>query len=128
MRLLLDTHTLIWWDREPAKLPKRVRQAIHSGVNDLLLSIASIWEMQIKQQKGTLRLDRTVRATVQSQQERNGVQILGLTLPHIWQLAELPLHHGDPFDRILVSQAKAEALTLVSCDAIMRRYGVETLW
>ena len=128
MRLLLDTHALIWWDRDPDKLPRRVRRALQAGANELLLSIASIWEMQIKQQKGTLRLDRPVRATIESQQEQNGVQVVGLTLPHVWQLAELPLHHGDPFDRILISQAKAEGLTLVSRDRIMRKYGVEILW
>lgn len=128
MRLLLDTHTLIWWDRDPEKLPGRVLRALEAGSNELLLSIASVWEMQIKQQKGTLELDRPVRATVQSQQERNGIQVVGLTLPHVWQLAELPMHHGDPFDRILISQAKAEGLTLVSRDEILRKYGVRTLW
>ena len=128
MKLLLDTHALIWWDRDPDRLPTRVRQALQAGANELLLSIASIWEMQIKQQKGTLRLDRSVRATIESQQKQNGVQVVGLTLPHVWQLAELPMHHGDPFDRILVSQAKAEGLTLVSRDRIMRKYGVAILW
>lgn len=108
MKLLLDTHTFIWWDSEPARLSPRALALLTERQNTLLLSVISIWEIQIKLQLGKLRLAVPLKEIVESQQQTNNVQILPLTLEHVLALENLPAHHKDPFDRLLVAQAIVE--------------------
>ena len=124
MRLLLDTHTLIWWALSPEKLPNRVLTQLSDVENTLSLSLVSIWEMQIKLQLGKLTLNLPLPELIGSQSQINGLQILAIELAHIWKLAALPSQHRDPFDRLLAAQALVEHLPLVSIDA----YQVERLW
>jgi PIN domain nuclease of toxin-antitoxin system len=128
MNLLFDTHAFIWWDSEPAKLSARVLTLCHDTTNVLFLSVASVWEMQIKQQLGTLKLNLPLAEIIASQQRRNGTEILPVSLAHVLALDDLPGHHKDPFDRLLVAQANVEQAVLVSNDPIFNRYTVNVVW
>ena len=126
MNLLLDTHTFIWSYDEQHKLSRRALQEMSDTSNALFLSVASIWEIQIKIQTGKFK-DPTADV-ISEQQQINGIQILPVQLVHALYLENLPLHHKDPFDRLLISQAFVENMTLVSADANFGKYQVNLLW
>jgi PIN domain nuclease of toxin-antitoxin system len=128
MKLLLDTHTFIWWYNEPKRLPATVLSACQDTENVLMLSVASAWEMQIKSQLGKLHLTKPLSDIIHRQQEQNLLQILPITLPVVLALDNLPLHHRDPFDRLLIAQAQVEQLLLVSKDSKFEEYSVSLLW
>jgi PIN domain nuclease of toxin-antitoxin system len=128
MKLLFDTHAFIWWDSDPSKLSPRVFALCQDRTNLLLLSVASVWEMQIKSQLGKLTLGAPLDELVRRQQETNAVELLPVTIDHVLALQHLPSHHRDPFDRILVAQANAEKATLVTHDPIIARYPVEVVF
>lgn len=122
----MDTHTFIWWDSEPAKLSPRVLALCQDRQNALLLSVVSVWEMQIKLQLGKLWLALPLK--VESQQRTNNVEMLPITLAHVLALENLPVHHKGPFDRLLVAQAPIEEAVLVSADPNIARYAVQIVW
>ncbi len=128
MKLLLDTHTFIWWDSEPSRLSPRILILLQDQANIVMLSVASVWEMQIKVLLGKLRLSLPLAETIQSQQLTNNVQVLPVELPHVLALEKLPLHHKDPFDRLLIAQANIEDATLLSADPAFTKYPVKLLW
>lgn len=128
MKLLLDTHVFIWWDSEPAKLSPQALILCQDPRHVLLLSIASLWEMQIKSQLGKLRLKLPLREIVESQQRINGIEILPVTPDHVWELENLPDHHKDPFDRLLVAQSRVEGAALISADLNIPKYPVRVIW
>jgi PIN domain nuclease of toxin-antitoxin system len=128
MKLLLDTHTFIWWDSEPAKLSPQVLALCQDRTNSLLLSVASIWEMQIKLQLGKLKLDLPLVEIIEGQQQRNNIEVLPVALAHVLALQNLPPHHKDPFDRLLIAQANVEGATLLCNDPVFAKYPVNTLW
>ena len=127
-RLLLDTHTFIWLDLEPTKLSVDCRNLLLDRNNYLLLSLASIWEMQIKYQLGKLKLRLPLPDLIQEQRQVNNIQLLPIELNHIWTLDRLENHHRDPFDRLLIAQAIAEDLPILSDDGLFDLYPVERLW
>ncbi|GAB4506077.1 MAG: type II toxin-antitoxin system VapC family toxin [Anaerolineales bacterium] len=128
MKLLLDTHTFIWWDSEPAKLSPQALALCQDTQNMLLLSVASIWEMQIKFQLGKLRLALPLKEIIESQRQTNNIEILPVTLAHVLALEHLPAYHKDPFDRLLVAQAIVEEAVLVSGDPNIAKYPVQVVW
>ena len=128
MKLLLDTHTFIWWDSEPAKLSSTVLSACRDRTNTLIFSVVSAWEMQIKFQLGKLKLGLPLSEIVRGQQQANNIEILPVTLDHVLMLQKLPSHHGDPFDRLLIAQANVEDAFLVSSDTAFSDYSVKLLW
>jgi PIN domain nuclease of toxin-antitoxin system len=127
MRLLLDTHAFIWWDVDPAKLSPLALTLCQNPANTLFLSLTSVWEMQIKIQLGRLQLRLPLRNTIAAQQA-NGIQILPITVLHIFALEGMPHHHGDPFDRMLIAQANTESMALVSRDPFFSSYSVNVMW
>lgn len=127
MKLLLDTHIFIWWASEPAKLSPRAFSLCQDGANELILSVASVWEMQIKSQLGKLRVALPLRDLVTSQQQTNDLIILPIQLPHVLALQGLPLHHNDPFDRFVIAQAIVENAVLLSMDRVFAQYPVPVL-
>ncbi len=127
MKLLLDTHAFIWWDREPGKLSEQACASCQDEGNVLYLSVASIWEMQIKLGIGKLHFGQSLERVVEDQ-VANGLEILPVELPHLWLLADLPRIHNDPFDRLLVAQAKVEDIFLVSVDRVFSEYPVKLFW
>lgn len=128
MKLLLDTHVFIWWFNEPEKLSKKVLAACEDNKNELTLSVASIWEMQVKMQLGKLRLTHSIKDLISTHQATYDLQILPIELNHVLALDDLPVHHRDPFDRILIAQASAEKQVIVTRDQIFKEYPVELLW
>jgi PIN domain nuclease of toxin-antitoxin system len=128
VKLLLDTHAFLWLMEEPEKLSRKALKACQDRRNELYLSVVSAWEMQIKQQLGKLRLKASLRTIIQQQQEKNKLQILVVKLEHVLALANLPSHHGDPFDRLLIAQAQVEGAFLVSSDPLVTQYPVKVWW
>jgi PIN domain nuclease of toxin-antitoxin system len=128
MRLLLDTHTLIWFDSEPDRLSDICRSIMADNNNSLFLSIASIWEMQIKCQAGRLNLRLPLSRLIDEQAQNNGLEILPIKAQHVYELQNLPLVHNDPFDRIMIAQAIVENLLFVSKDSILGGYPVQHIW
>ena len=128
MRLLLDTHTFLWLDGNPEQLSPKALAACEDPTNDLYLSVVSAWEIQIKHQINRLQLEVALEEMIQGQQDTNAVNILSVELPHIYTLQQLPLHHNDPFDRLLIAQAKAEQMQLVSADGLFEPYLVDVIW
>ena len=128
MRYLLDTHSLIWFIEGDAKLSVRARQLIDDEANELFVSVASLWEMAIKFSIGKLNLGRPFAELFPEQLVDNSIEMLGVTVDHLWAVCELPFHHRDPFDRLLIAQAVVERLPIVSADVIFDRYGVRREW
>ena len=125
MKLLLDTHIFIWWNGNLDLLSPAARSLCEDKANTLVLSLASIWEMQIKYQLGKLTFHQPLAQIIQSQQRDNGIELLPITTEHIYALQKLPAHHRDPFDRLLIAQANAEQLPLITADSAFRQYEVE---
>lgn len=127
MRVLLDTHTFIWWDSDPSRLSPLVLTLCNDPTTTIILSVASVWEMQIKLQLGKLTLNLPLADIVTSQQT-NGIDVLPVNLSHVLALQSLPTPHKDPFDRLLVAQANVESAVLLSADSIFAQYPVQRLW
>jgi PIN domain nuclease of toxin-antitoxin system len=127
LKLLLDTHTFIWWDSDPSKLSSLVHASIQDPTNTVYLSAASVWKMVIKRQLGKLTLRVPLKALI-SQQQSNGIQILSVALPHVLAVDSLPQVHKDPFDRILIAQAIVEGATLASNDELLSKYPAPVIW
>ena len=128
MRVLLDTHTLIWWDSALDKLPVRVQRVLYDSDTTVYVNLASAWEMQIKAQLGKLQEAKPWLTILQDQINHNGFRLLHPELSHIQQLDHLPFHHKDPFDRLLIAQAIVEDLTLVSRDPKFTPYPAHLFW
>ena len=126
--LLFDTHSFIWWADEPAKLSATALTALEDDNNRLFLSDVSIWEMQIKVQLGKMKLKLPLRDLLESQQRNNEVEILPITTEHILALDNLPFHHKDPYDRLLVAQGIIEDFTIVTVDSEFSAYLTTLLW
>ena len=128
MKLLLDVHAFVWWDSHEDKLPSKVLAACQSPENTLHFSLASVWEMQIKHQLGKLELKEPLGDLLRDHEQRNNLILEPVTREDILALSSLPPHHRDPFDRILIAQAKRGGFHLVSCDPVIANYDVEVLW
>lgn len=128
MKLLLDTHAFIWWDSDPLRLSQNALRLCQDPRNRLLLSAGSAWEMQIKMQIGKLRFSLSLEELLGNQQRVNNLEMIPITLGHILGLERLPMHHKDPFDRLLIAQAIAEGAALVSGDSIFANNPVEVVW
>ena len=128
MKLLLDTHVFLWLRNEPEKIPLHIMNVYEDMRSDVFLSMASIWEIQIKNQLGKLALDIPLNELIDQQCLKNGLQILPIETTHIYALKNLPAHHNDPFDRLILTQAQTENLTLISADSVFKHYDVECIW
>lgn len=128
MNILLDTHVLIWWSISPGKLSETVYQLLDNQSNNLFLSLASIWEMQIKLQIGKLTLNLPLPELIEDQCQTNGLQLLSIETSHIYALNNLLSHHKDPFDRLLIAQAIVEKIPLLSIDEVFDNYPIQRLW
>ena len=124
MRLLLDTQIFIWWDSESEMLPKGAMQLCEDNMHTLVLSVASVWEMQIKSQLGKLDLHRPLQEIISEQEETNRIELLPVQTTHVFGLQQLPFRHKDPFDRLLIAQAVVEGLPVVSVDPMFAQYPI----
>jgi PIN domain nuclease of toxin-antitoxin system len=128
MRLLLDTHVFIWWNSDNTRLSPKVRQLLEDENSELILSVVSAWEMQIKLQLRKLVLPAHLTTVLSTQQRENGLEILPVRLAHVFTLDTLPFHHKDPFDRMLVAQAITENVPFVTHDSVMSQYPITIIW
>ena len=118
MNLLLDTHVLLWWLDDHPALSKKAKEAIADGSNIVFVSAAVIWEIRIKHALGKLEIPSNFREVLDHQT----FEMLPVTVDHAHLIGELPMHHRDPFDRMLIAQVKFEGLTLVSRDNQFNKY------
>jgi PIN domain nuclease of toxin-antitoxin system len=123
MRLLLDTHSLVWWLERPRRLAREAYAAIEEPDNEIFVSAVSVWEISIKSALAKLRPSPDLTDEL----DRVGFAPLPVTWEHAAAVAVLPLRHRDPFDRLLIAQAKLEALTVLTRDPVFEEYGVQVL-
>lgn len=124
MRLLLDTHAFLWWMEDSPEIGGAARTAIGDPDNDILISTASLWEITIKRALGKLAFPANLERVLREE----GFAILPITFPHLRQLGALPFLHRDPFDRMLIAQARAEGIRIATRDAKFAPYGVAAIW
>jgi len=128
MKLLLDTHVFLWWATEPEKLSPVVAALCADKRNSLHISVASIWEMQIKADLGKLSLSCPLNELIRKQQQHNYLSVLPVQVHHVYALKQLPPIHKDPFDRLLIAQTKVEDMVLLSADGFFKQYDVAVMW
>lgn len=126
--LLLDTHTFIWYVTDNSRLSNQVLDLINDENNEILLSIASLWEIAIKQNLGKLSFNQPFEIFITQQLNLNNFRLLDIKISHVAVVAALPLHHRDPFDRILIAQSIVENILILSADKIFDAYPIERLW
>jgi PIN domain nuclease of toxin-antitoxin system len=124
VNLLIDTHTLLWWDGEPKLLGEAARTAMRDSNNAVFVSAVSVWEIAIKQKSGKLSFSGSPMAMI----AQYGFLPLPISPEHAECAGGLPQHHTDPFDRMLIAQAQIEGMTLVTIDSKIRLYPVAQLW
>ena len=123
MRVLIDTHIFLWWDRQLRSVSRPLRAAIADEANDIFVSAASIWEIAIKRAAGKLSFRRSIVGAV----SEPGFEILPVTGSHAEHAGGLPRHHNDPFDRLIIAQAYLEGMVVGTQDRLMQPYGVAML-
>jgi len=128
VRLLLDTHTLLWWLLDDPKLSARARAAIEASTNTILVSAATAWEIAIKAAKGKLKLPAGGENRIRAQMMASDFKELAVTWQHGFAVRAVTGLRADPFDRLLIAQSRVEKLTLVTNDRAIRSYQVDVLW
>lgn len=126
MAVLLDTHTLLWWTQDDPRLSKRAREAIVGS--ERYCSIASCWELAIKAGSERIQFDRPIAQFLAEELTANTISLLPIEFRHVMRVANLQLHHRDPFDRLLIAQALEENLAIVSIDRAFDAYGINRVW
>lgn len=127
MRFLLDTHVFIWSFQNTNKLSRRAVRALTDPTNRLFISVATIWEMQVKVALEKLDLDDSVENIIE-EQIANGFDVLDIKKLHALNVGNLPTPHKDPFDRMIISQAIVEDMTVITVDPMFPSYPVKVLW
>ena len=128
MRLLLDTHAFLWFVGGDERLSGKAKEAIADLENEVFLSVASLWEIAVKINIGKLKLPRSFGELIPEQLLQNEITVLRIELSHMTKYVDLPLHHRDPFDRLIVVQAQVEEMPVVSKDETFGSYDVDLLW
>jgi PIN domain nuclease of toxin-antitoxin system len=127
MKLLLDTHTFIWWISKPNQLPANVLALLDNEANIPVISVVNIWEIQIKNAAGKMDVNLPLEEIVTVYRE-NDIAILPILPEYVLRLSHLPKLHHDPFDRILVAQALVENITILSKDSMIKQFPVNVVW
>ncbi len=129
MKALLDTQAFLWWNESGgARVSPPAAEIILDPGNEILLSVASAWEISIKVANGRLQLPESVERYIPERIERHSFRSLPIELTHAMRISTLPHIHRDPFDRLLVAQAQIEGLPILTADPVIARYDVETIW
>ena len=128
MKVLLDTHTLLWAIQDEKKLSSKARDTFLEPENELFVSMASYWELCIKAGLGKLELAKNWQKTLDDELLENGIKWLAIEKAHCDGIMKLPFLHRDPFDRLLVAQAQVETMTLLTADENIQKYKVKTIW
>jgi len=128
MRLLLDTSSFLWFVAGSGKLSVKARELMEDFDNELVLSVASLWEMAIKVSIGKLELLRQFDQFIPEKLEENEIEILHVELAHLSEMMKLPFHHRDPFDRLIIAQSISENLPVIARDSFFKEYPIEIIW
>jgi PIN domain nuclease of toxin-antitoxin system len=128
VRVLLDTHALLWFLEDNPRLSNAAKHMLEDATTDAYISVASLWEIAIKIGLHKLQIGEPFDQLFPAQLQRNNIEMLGVTVSHLTRLTTLPLHHRDPFDRMLVAQALEEQLVIVGADVAFDAYALERLW
>ena len=128
MKILLDTQAFLWLIADAPQLTRLAKKNFLDQKNELFLSLASIWEIAIKTSIGKLTLNMSVENFIPNQLQENGIIQLDINFRHVARIAKLPFYHRDPFDRLLISQAMEENLSILSSDKAFDRYQINRLW
>lgn len=128
MRVLLDVHAFIWWNTDDSRLSASARSVMEDDATEIFVSVGSIWEVAIKVAKGRLELPVDIDRYVDERLAANEWRSLSIDRRHVIRAAALPTIHRDPFDRMLVAQSQLEDLPIITTDAAITRYDVETIW
>jgi len=128
VKILLDTHTFLWFIAGDGQLNTHARYLIEEPGNERFLSMASIWEITIKSSLGRLTVPTPPSILIREHIWANAIDLLSITPEHLDALHELPYHHKDPFDRLLIAQTMEEHLVLVTKDQMFNAYGIQTAW
>ena len=128
MQILLDTHTFLWWIEDAPQLSPFAREIIEGGDNEIFFSAASGWEIAIKVQIKKLSVSGDLEQFVPTEIQKNNFTVLPIRLSHTLHVSTLPLHHRDPFDRILIAQSNIEKMPLLTIDPLISQYSVQTIW
>jgi PIN domain nuclease of toxin-antitoxin system len=128
MKYLIDTHIFLWFIQDSPSLPTNIKSLMEDGNNQLLLSMASIWEIAIKYSLGKLQLNGAFEEFIEEQLSLNEIALLPIQIKHLKKLINLPFHHKDPFDRLIIAQAITEKETVISVDQYFRQYPVSTIY
>lgn len=127
MAYLLDTHIFLWWIADDPRLPPSLRDLLADPGNTLFFSAASAWEMAIKAQIGKLEVEGDPATFLAKHLQANAMNTMPVQISHAVQVFNLPLHHRDPFDRLLIAQSQVEGLPILSTDPLIRLYDVEVV-
>jgi PIN domain nuclease of toxin-antitoxin system len=128
VRYLLDTHTFLWLASDDPRLSSRAREVFLNEESEILLSIASVWELAIKASLGRLAFMLPLPQFIEQQIDAMGLQLLPIALQHVLAVETLPFHHRDPFDRLLIAQSTCERAVVLGTDEAFDAYGVERVW
>ena len=128
MRLLLDTHTFLWFIGGDSKLSSAAKGLIEDPNNERLLSVASLWEMAIKVSLGRLSVPQPFSQLIDAHVKGNAMTVHPISAQHLDELARLPFHHKDPFDRLIIAQGIVENVSIVSRDKVFEHYPITCLW
>ena len=128
VRLLLDTHTFLWFAAGDRRLSVTVWEQIADAANPAFVSVVSLWEMAIKISTGKLIIGESFDTFIPKELQHNQIELLPITFAQIVQITKLPFHHRDPFDRLLIAQALTEGLPIVSADSMFDAYPITRLW
>lgn len=128
MNVLLDTHAFLWWVIDDAQLSTTAKAMIAEPTNTIYLSVVSAWEIIIKERTGKLSLPESPETYILSRLTANRFATLPVEMPHVLQIASLPDHHRDPFDRLLIAQSQVENIPLLTTDQLISQYSVNVIW
>ena len=128
MRYLLDTHTFLWFLTDDKRLSSRAKGIIEDINNVIFLSSASVWELSIKSSIGKIKFFVSLEEIINTAMNVYDFKHLPITIQYSLEVAKLPLYHRDPFDRVLIAQARVENMVLITCDSYMKQYDVNVIW
>lgn len=128
MKILIDTQAFLWLSMDAPELSKKAKKIFLDEKNELYFSLASIWEISIKTSIGKLSFEKSFENIILQQLQENSIQQLPITFRHVTKVVNIPFHHRDPFDRLLISQAIEDKLSILSSDTLFDKYDVHRLW
>ena len=128
MKVLLDTHTFLWFIMGNERLSKDARACIEDLNNEKYISIVSLWEIAIKTSLGKMGLSGSFETVIPKQLEKNGFEVFGITFEHLVLVSSLPFYHRDPFDRLIIAQSLVDIMSIIGVDTIFDSYSVSRVW